>query len=183
VIRAGLLVVALGLAVALRSAIGGADVAQSQPAALVFGICLAVLSLAAGTRLLVSRRAVLIGVAGIALVCFPVALEHLVTFRPVHGTEGFLTWALVVTVVATAEEVFLRGALYDAVAGWRGEGVAILVAAVCFALLHVPMYGWHVMPLDLAVGVVLGGLRQQSGTPLAPAITHLGGYFVGWFLR
>jgi membrane protease YdiL (CAAX protease family) len=88
-----------------------------------------------------------------------------------------------VTVVAGAEELFLRGSLYDAVTTWRGEGWAIAVGALGFALLHVPMYGWHVLPLDLAVGLVLGGLRQHSGTPVAPAITHIGADFVGWFLR
>jgi membrane protease YdiL (CAAX protease family) len=183
VIRAVLLVLALALSVGLRSAIGGDDVAQSQPAALVFAGCLLVLAAAAATRVPVTRRALALGLAGLALVCFPVALEHLLTFRPVHGTDGFVMWALVVTVVAGAEEVFLRGTLYDAVTRWRSEGWAIVIGAVCFALLHVPMYGWHVLPLDLAVGLVLGGLRQQSGTPAAPAVTHIGADFVGWFLR
>ncbi|MCU1587768.1 MAG: hypothetical protein JWN31_1261, partial [Frankiales bacterium] len=39
------------------------------------------------------------------------------------------------------------------------------------------------LPLDLAVGLVLGGLRQQTGTPAAPAVTHVGADFAGWFLR
>lgn len=182
-IRAGTLVLALAVAVGLRSAVGGADVAQSQTAALVFAGCLILLTVASGTTVPVSRRAILIGLAGVVLVCFPVALQHLLTFRPVHGSEGFARWALVVTVVATAEEGFLRGALYDAMARWRGEVLAIVVGALCFALLHVPMYGWHVLPLDIAVGLVLGGLRQQTGTPAAPAVTHLGADLVGWFLR
>ena len=100
-----------------------------------------------------------------------------------HGTDGFATWAAVVLVVATAEEVFLRGALYDAVEDVAGAVPAIVVGAVAFALLHVPLYGWHVVPLDLAVGLVLGGLRQATGTPAAPAVTHVGADVVGWFLR
>jgi len=64
-----------------------------------------------------------------------------------------------------------------------GAVPAIVVGAVCFALLHVPLYGWHVLPLDLAVGLVLGGLRQATGTPAAPAVTHVGADLVGWFLR
>jgi len=47
----------------------------------------------------------------------------------------------------------------------------------------VPLYGWHVLPLDLAVGVVLGGLRQATGTAAAPAITHVLADVAGWFLR
>jgi membrane protease YdiL (CAAX protease family) len=183
VIRAGALVLALALAVGLRSAVGGADVAQSQSAALVFACCLVLLAAAAGTRVPVSRGALLVGLAGVVLVCLPVVLQHLLTFRPVYGTEGFAQWALVVTVVATAEEVFLRGALYDAVTRWQGELWAVVIGALCFALLHVPMYGWHVLPLDIAVGLVLGGLRQQTGTPAAPAVTHVGADFAGWFLR
>lgn len=183
VARVGVLLVAFAVSVALRVAAGGGDVARSLPAGLLFAGCLLVLAAAAGTRVPVSRRALLVGLAGTALVCAPVGLQHLLTARPVHGTEGFAAWAAVVVVVATAEEVFLRGSLYDAVEQLGGAGPAVLVGAVCFALLHVPLYGWHVLPLDLAVGVVLGGLRQGTGTPAAPAVTHVGADLVGWFLR
>ena len=37
--------------------------------------------------------------------------------------------------------------------------------------------------VDLAVGVVLGGLRQLSGTPAAPAVAHVSADMAGWFLR
>ncbi|MCU1601169.1 MAG: protease self-immunity [Frankiales bacterium] len=181
--RVGLLLVAFAVAVGLRVAVGGPGVASDVPAGLVFAAALLGLAFAAGTRMPVSRRAVLIGLAGAALVCAPVGLEHLLTTRPVHGTQGFLGWALAVTVVATAEEVFLRGALYDAASRVWGVPAAIGLGAVCFALLHVPLYGWHVVPLDLAVGIVLGGLRQGAGTPAAPAVTHVGADLVGWFLR
>lgn len=181
--RVALLLLAFGLSLGVRILIGGDGVAQSLGAGLVFALCLLALAVAAGTRVRVDRRAILLGLAGVVLVCLPVGLEQLLTFRPLRGTEGFVTWALVVTVVATAEEVFLRGALYDAVDALAGPLAAIGTGAVCFALLHVPLYGWHVLPLDLAVGVVLGGLRQQSGTPAAPAITHVGADLVGWFVR
>jgi membrane protease YdiL (CAAX protease family) len=104
------------------------------------------------------------------------------TPRVVPG-EGFARWALVVAVVATAEEVFLRGALYDAVSRWLGVNAAIAVGAVAFALLHVPLYGWKVVPLDLAVGVLLGELRRVSGTAAAPAITHVFADWAAWWLR
>jgi hypothetical protein len=157
------LLLAFGVSLGLRVVVGGEGVAQSFSAGLVFAGCLLFVSLATGTRVPVSRSALLVGLAGTALVCAPVGLQHLLTFRPVHGTTGFVSWAAVVTVVATAEE--------------------IVVGAVCFALLHVPLYGWHVVPLDLAVGLVLGGLRQGTGTPAAPAVTHVGADLVGWFLR
>ena len=181
--RVGLLLVAFAVAVGLRVAIGRPDVAPDVPAALAFAAALLVVSAAAGTRVPVSRRALLIGFAGLALICAPVGLEHLLTAQPVHGTSGFVGWAAAVTVVATAEEVFLRGALYDATEAVWGSSAAIVLGAACFALLHVPLYGWHVLPLDLAVGVVLGGLRQGAGTPAAPAVAHVGADLVGWFLR
>ncbi|MCW2598928.1 MAG: hypothetical protein JWM02_757 [Frankiales bacterium] len=181
--RVAALLIGFAVSVGLRVVVGGDGVAQSQPAGLVFAACLLVLSLASGTRVPLSRKAFLVGLAGAALVCAPVGFAQLLTFRPVHGTEGFATWAAVVTVVATAEEIFLRGTLYDAVDDLAGPVPAIVVGAVCFALLHVPLYGWHVLPLDLAVGLVLGGLRQSTGTPAAPAVTHVGADFVGWFLR
>jgi membrane protease YdiL (CAAX protease family) len=182
-LRLAALLLAFALSLGLRVVVGGAAVAQSLRAGLVFAACLLVVALAAGTRVPLSRRAFLVGLVGVALVCAPVGIEQLLTFRPVHGTDGFLTWAAVVTVVATAEEVFLRGTLYDAVDDLAGAVPAVVVGAVCFALLHVPLYGWHVVPLDLAVGLVLGGLRQSTGTPAAPAVTHVGADLVGWFLR
>jgi uncharacterized membrane-anchored protein YhcB (DUF1043 family) len=45
------------------------------------------------------------------------------------------------------------------------------------------MYGWHVLPLDLAVGVVLGMLRTRTGTAAAPGAAHVLADVAGWFLR
>ena len=88
-----------------------------------------------------------------------------------------------VTLVAVAEELLLRGALFEALTRWRNENTAIAVSAVAFALLHVPVYGWHVLVLDLAVGVALGVLRAVSGSVTAPAITHVVADLAGWWLR
>ena len=181
--RVALLVVAFAVAVGLRVALGWPVVAPDVPAALAFAAVLLALAVAAGTRVPVNRRAVLLGLGGLALVCAPVALEHVFTARPVAGTSGFLPWAAAVVVVATAEEVFLRGTLYDATEAVWGPPAAVVLGAVCFTALHVPLYGWHVVPLDLAVGLVLGGLRAEARTPLAPAVTHVGADLVGWFLR
>ena len=180
--RALLLVAGFGCALVLRLAVGGDRVATSLSAGLVFAAALVLLSLAARVRVTLSRRALLIGLGGLALVVAPVLLEQAVTLRPLRGTQGFALWATVVLVVASAEELFLRGALYDAVSRARGETAAIAMGAVLSALLHVPLYGWHVLPLDLAVGLVLGGLRQGAGTPVAPAVAHVGADWVGWFV-
>ncbi|MQA64109.1 MAG: CPBP family intramembrane metalloprotease, partial [Actinophytocola sp.] len=60
---------------------------------------------------------------------------------------------------------------------------AIGVCAVVFALLHVPLYGWWIVPLDLAVGVFLGALRWVSGSVVAPATAHVLANLAGWWLR
>jgi membrane protease YdiL (CAAX protease family) len=54
---------------------------------------------------------------------------------------------------------------------------------VLFALIHLPLYGVGALPLDLAVGLLLGGLRIISGGVLAPAIAHvIADLAGGWLL-
>jgi membrane protease YdiL (CAAX protease family) len=185
-LRVALLLVAFAAAVALRVAVGGSNVTQSLSAALAFAGCLLGLALAAGTRVnltVVRAGALLPGVACGLLICLPVALAQLMGRSPLHDTAGFWPWALVVAVVASAEELFLRGSLYDAVRGLAGIPAAVGVGAIAFGLLHVPLYGWHILPLDVAVGVVLGMLRASTGTVAAPAIAHIVADYGGWFLR
>jgi membrane protease YdiL (CAAX protease family) len=88
-----------------------------------------------------------------------------------------------VSAVALAEEYFLRGALYEAVERWHGQTAAVVVGAVALAALHIPLYGFHVLPLDFAVGLWLGALRAIAGSPLAPGITHTVADLAGWWLR
>lgn len=180
-VRSLVLLVGFAAAVMLRVGIGGAEVASSAAAGLSFAVCLLLLSAAARIRVPVSVRAASWGIVGAAVLTVPVLLGR--GERPLHGTTGFLSWALVVGVVAAAEELFLRGALYEAAADAAGPGVAIGLGAVAFALLHVPLYGWRVVPLDLLVGVLLGELRRLSGTPAAPAVAHVVADLAAWFLR
>ncbi len=65
----------------------------------------------------------------------------------------------------------------------RGELLALPVTTAAFALLHVPLYGWAALPLDLAVGLLLGGLRMVSGGWGAPAVAHTLADLAGWWLR
>ncbi len=178
---APLLLLGFGLAVWLRVAVGGVGVAQSARAGLSFAVVLGLLSVAvARPRLHAHPWAIGAGLLVGALLCVPVLLTR--SGELFSGT-GFVPWAAVVGVVALAEEVFLRGALYDAVdTGW-GPDAAIVVAAVAFAALHVPLYGWHVVPLDLVVGLVLGELRRGTGSVAAPAVAHVSADWAAWFLR
>lgn len=177
-----LLLAAFVVAVALRQLVGGFSTAQSASAGLIFAGCLLALSLAARTKFWITRRALALGLLGSVILCIPALVAHFA--HPVIQTPpGFLPWALVVGLVAAAEEYFLRGALYAAAKAWRGEPVAIILTAAAFAALHVPLYGWHVVPLDFAVGLWLGSLRAYSGTPATPAIAHILADWAAWWLR
>ena len=74
-------------------------------------------------------------------------------------------------VAAVAEEFIFRRALFGALAA-RGPTVAVLVSAALFALAHVPNYGWGVVPIDFAAGLVFSWQRHASGSWTAPAVTH-----------
>ena len=102
--------------------------------------------------------------------------------RPSRGT-GYAPWALGVVAVAVAEEALLRGSLYARSSSARVRSPRSRSTACAFAAVHVPLYGWAVVPLDLAVGVWLGVLRAVSGSVLAPALAHTLADLAGWWLR
>ncbi len=96
---------------------------------------------------------------------------------------GLALWTPLVAGVAVAEEVAMRGALFDAIRTWCGDGGALVATTLLFALLHVPLYGIGSLPLDLAAGMLLGGLRMVSGGVLAPALAHvIADLAGGWLL-
>jgi membrane protease YdiL (CAAX protease family) len=186
---AALLVAVFAAAVALRVAVGGPRPATSPAAGLVFAAALAAAALAdrpgTGVRCLPSPvRRVALAVLGVALLCLPVLVRQAPTGLGAHRPGGgFAGWAAVVAVVAVAEEAFLRGVLYRRVEAAAGVSAAVAVTAVCFAGLHVPLYGWASVPLDLAVGLWLGWLRHAAGTWAVPAAVHTAVDLVAWWLR
>lgn len=168
-VETALLLAALGLAVALRavSTIG-------------FVVVLAAAVARSGWR--PSRPSLPAGVWGLLgaalLVAGPVG--RAVPHPP--GPGPLFPWVAGVTLVVGAEEAFLRGALWQACARWGGGAAALVVTSGAFALVHVPVYGWKALPLDTAVGLVLGGLRLASGSVAAPALAHLLADWAGWWL-
>jgi membrane protease YdiL (CAAX protease family) len=72
---------------------------------------------------------------------------------------------------AVAEEALFRRLAF----GWLrryGVAVAVVATAAAFALLHVPAYGFEVLPVDLGAGLLLSWQRAASGTWSVPAATH-----------
>lgn len=182
--RPAWILVALTLVVAARWA---ATVAEAPPYLVGLGFGLAFVAIAAAGGVRISRpplAAVLIGLAGsLLLVALAFGASQLAgqPIRAVPKTE-FVAWTAVTILVATAEELVLRGALFDALRGSLGLGVAVIVTSAAFALMHVPLYGWHVVPLDLGVGVFLAGLRLASGSVAAPAVAHVVADLATWWL-
>ena len=76
------------------------------------------------------------------------------------------------SLAAVAEEAFFRRFVYG-LAAVRGPGLAVAASAVSFAAVHVTVWGWAVLPLDLAAGLVLGWQRWASGGWSVPAATHV----------
>jgi len=188
-------VAGLAGAVAVRvGAAGGAGV-RSPAAGLLFAVLLAAVAVgismpagaAEGGLRTFLRSRLPAGLAGAAVLCAVPLVVHLRTPGGPLPLADLPLWAAVVTVVAVAEEVLLRGALWTAAtrlaAGARGELLALALTTPAFALLHVPLYGWAALPLDLAVGLLLGGLRMLTGGWGAPAVAHTVADLAGWWLR
>ncbi|HZC70837.1 MAG TPA: CPBP family intramembrane glutamic endopeptidase [Jatrophihabitans sp.] len=186
--RAAPLVGLLGLAVAvaLRVQLAGSAGPRSETAAIWFAAALAAVALATRDRDVIERfdvRALAAGLGGAVVLCIPAAIRHALTGAVLATSNGYAVWAAFVVGVAVAEEALLRGSLFRAVEQRAGVVAAIAVTSVAFGLLHAPVYGWAVVPLDIAVGVWLGALRAVTGTVAAPAIAHAVADLAGWWLR
>ncbi|TMD14574.1 MAG: CPBP family intramembrane metalloprotease [Chloroflexi bacterium] len=99
-----------------------------------------------------------------------------------RGLDGWWAWAAVTALVATLEEVAIRGALQGALTRGAGTLPAIAAGAAVFALIHLPRYGLGGLPLDFAVGVALGGLRAVSGRVLPCAVAHTAADWAAWWM-
>jgi membrane protease YdiL (CAAX protease family) len=173
------------VATALRVALGGPSTAASMPAGAVFAVALLALAAGAGWRAgRPSLMAAGVGGAGGAVLVAAWLTSRSgapVDLAPVN--TAIATWTPLVALIAVAEEVVLRGVLFNAVRASGGDGWALAATTVLFAAMHVPLYGLGALPLDLAVGLLLGGLRIASGGVLAPAIAHvIADLAGGWLL-
>jgi membrane protease YdiL (CAAX protease family) len=76
------------------------------------------------------------------------------------------------TLAAVSEEAFFRRFLFGRLARY-GAATAILVTALLFAAIHVPIYGTPVLWVDLGAGLLLSWQRWASGRWTTPAATHV----------
>jgi membrane protease YdiL (CAAX protease family) len=178
IIVAGLAaVVALRWEATVRGAAGGVTIG------LVFGVGLLVVAVGSRWRPLPERRSsIAVGAVGGAVLVVLAVVTRSGQLPWLAPAAAFAPWVAVTVLVATAEELVLRGALFDELDRTAGTRGAVLISSVAFALMHVPLYGWHVMPLDFGVGLWLAGLRLATGGIAAPAIAHTIADLATWWL-
>lgn len=174
-------------AVGLRLALSAGTGPTSRVGGSVFAAALIGLSLAGGLSLRWPRWSSLAaGVGGAAVLCLGPVIARLggglVPLGP--AAAEWAPWAATVVLIAVAEEAVLRGTLFDHLLAMDAPPAgAVAVTAALFALGHVPLYGWGVVPLDAAVGVWLGGLRLATQSVTAPATAHALADLAAWWLR
>ena len=183
VIRPAVILAGLPVVVALRWAATVSGAAGAIAIGWAFGGALLAVALGGGRRPASARpSSIAIGVVGGAVLVLMAAVTRAVVAPSLAPAVEFGPWAAVTVLVAGAEEVVLRGALFDALDRTLGVAGAVLLTCVVFALMHVPLYGWHVVPLDLGVGLWLAGLRLASGGIAAPAMAHVIADLATWWL-
>ena len=174
----------LALAALARAALNGHSAASAFAAGAAFGAVLVAMAVVAGWRParpgIASLAAGVLG--GLVLVALPRIANPLMPAVIGMRPEPLAGWVLVTAVVVAGEEALLRGALFGALDRSAGPVAAVAGTSLAFALMHVPLYGWQVVPLDLGVGVWLAGLRLATGGVAAPALAHGIADFSTWWI-
>lgn len=185
VLRCVALSAALAAASAARAALNGTTTETAFVAGALFGAALLLVAAVGWPRgrvlHLPASHAVAIGLlggAGLIVVPLLVGAARSGAFRP----EPFVLWAAITCLVALGEETLLRGALFDTATEAFGTPAAVLLTSSAFALMHVPLYGSSIVPVDFAAGLALAGLRLLSGGVAAPAIAHALADLATWWL-
>jgi membrane protease YdiL (CAAX protease family) len=129
------------------------------------------------TGALGTGRALVAGLMVGAILLAPVVTGPL----SARSLGAFWSWAAIAAVIATLEEISIRGVLYRQWAGEAGTVAAIVAGAAVFALIHLPRYGLAALPLDAAVGLALGGLRALTGRVFPCAVAHTVADWGAWF--
>jgi membrane protease YdiL (CAAX protease family) len=178
--RAALLTVATLLAATIRGLLLPAG---ELPAAMAFGLAMAAVLVMARSwgALAEPRWPSPVAVCAGAVTGFVLLLPVIFGGPSGRSLSGFWGWSVVVLVVATLEEGVIRGRLQPAWTAEHGSIAGLLAGAAVFALIHLPRYGLGAMPLDLAVGLALGGLRAVTGRVGPCVLAHVIADWGAWF--
>ncbi len=176
--------IALGLVVAVRWQVFRTGALDGVTEGFLFGVALLGLAWLGSTA--VSRPPAGAIAAGLAAGGVLVALSLLARWPHPPLVPGpaaaFVPWVAATTLVATGEELVLRGTLWRWAAAAGGDAAALIATSILFALIHIPIYGTAVVPLDFGVGLLFGGLRLWFGGPAAPAAAHVLADLATWWL-
>ena len=176
------MILGLALLVALRWVLLDGAHGDALAVGAAFGVGVGALALGGGWRPTRPRwQSLVVGTLGggilVAIALLTRPIPHL--WLP---AAPFVPWVAITVLVATAEEGILRGVLFTRLADRHGWAFALTVTTIAFALAHVPLYGWQVVPLDLGVGLWLGGLRLATGGVAGPAVAHAVADLATWWL-
>jgi sodium transport system permease protein len=114
------------------------------------------------------RRLSWLAVVAIGCTAFTFVRFRTMLPPPHYGAIGVIT----TVVLAVVQEFVFRRFLYAQLERF-GPAVAVFVTAALFALFHVPRYGWGVLPIDFAAGLIFSWQRYATGSWTAPAATHV----------
>ena len=151
------------------------DVVGGRPATVVTVLFLSLLTVSllwpaatAGAETTTSFRAAL-PVLAIGIGAFAIGRALVAGSPPPAPATAFVV--ALNTLAAVAEEAFFRRLVYGALLA-AGPVAAVAGSAVLFAAVHVTVYGFWVLPLDLAAGLLFGWQRHATGSWVVPAVTH-----------
>lgn len=125
--------------------------------------------------------AIVYGAAASALLSkfYPPSNQWLVL--PQGLTAALLVFCVAVLAAPLAEELLFRGWIFTSLRSRFGSTASIVVSALLFALAHYErthLYALAVLP----VGLILGIVRERTGTMWATAVLHVLYNFSAWFL-
>jgi membrane protease YdiL (CAAX protease family) len=99
------------------------------------------------------------------------AWNYLVRSVSAFSAQQRVFFVLMGAFAAFAEETIFRGILQPTLQRKLGRWPGLVVTAVIFAVYHLKFKPAALLG-KLAIGLVLGGLRERTGTLWAPAIAH-----------
>jgi membrane protease YdiL (CAAX protease family) len=156
---------------------------QSVPANMAFALILGLVVVLEPPRAIARVRPLRLApslglglLAGAALVA-PIPFSGISSARQL---SAFGPWATATLIVAALEEVAIRGAVQQLWTEERGVLAGLVAGALTFAAIHLS-HGLAAMPIDIAVGFLLGGLRLVTGRVFPCVIAHMFADWGAWF--
>lgn len=95
-------------------------------------------------------------------------LESLI--RPIFGRWSILRLAVISIIAGFSEEAFFRGAIQGSLADRVGVPLALVLASLLFAALH--LITWTYAVIVFLIGAYLGLLLIWTGNLLTPMVAH-----------